>query len=68
LWAALNIEPFLLAKDSANQPTAFELDLIDGGVRYVYGFSATQEKIIDEWLYQYTNILTVFVKKSNLFR
>jgi hypothetical protein len=27
--------------------------LIDGGVRYVYGFSATQEKIIDEWLYQY---------------
>jgi AAA15 family ATPase/GTPase len=48
-----NIEPFLLAKDSANQPTAFELDLIDGGVRYVYGFSATQEKIIDEWLYQY---------------
>jgi AAA15 family ATPase/GTPase len=25
-----NIEPFLLAKDSANQPTAFELDLIDG--------------------------------------
>jgi hypothetical protein len=24
-----------------------------GGVRYVYGFSATQEKIIDEWLYQY---------------
>jgi hypothetical protein len=34
-------------------PTAFELDLIDGGVRYVYGFSATQEKIIDEWLYQY---------------
>jgi hypothetical protein len=31
----------------------FELDLIDGRVRYVYGFSATQEKIIDEWLYQY---------------
>jgi Uri superfamily endonuclease len=25
-----NIEPFLLAKDSVNQPTAFELDLIDG--------------------------------------
>jgi hypothetical protein len=31
-----SIEPFLLAKDSVNQPTAFELDLIDGGVRYVY--------------------------------
>ncbi|CAC9431170.1 hypothetical protein BPUTSESOX_436 [uncultured Gammaproteobacteria bacterium] len=47
------IEPFLLAKESVNQPTEFELDLIDEGVRYVYGFSATQDKIIDEWLYQY---------------
>ncbi|CAC9617152.1 hypothetical protein [uncultured Gammaproteobacteria bacterium] len=48
-----NIEPFLLSKESASQPTEFELDLIDDGVRYVYGFSATQEKIVDEWLYQY---------------
>ncbi|SGZ97625.1 FIG00486859: hypothetical protein [Bathymodiolus thermophilus thioautotrophic gill symbiont] len=48
-----NIEPFLLSKESVNQPTEFELDLIDDGIRYVYGFSATQEKIIDEWLYQY---------------
>jgi len=48
-----NIEPFLLSKESANQPTEFELDLIDDGIRYVYGFSATQEKIIGEWLYQY---------------
>ncbi|CAC9610717.1 hypothetical protein [uncultured Gammaproteobacteria bacterium] len=48
-----NIKPFLLSKESANQPTEFELDLIDDGIRYVYGFSATQEKIIDEWLYQY---------------
>ncbi len=48
-----NIEPFLLAKESKNQPTEFELDLIDNGVRYVYGFSATEDKIIDEWLYQY---------------
>lgn len=48
-----DIDPFLLAKKSANQPTEFELDLINDGIRYVYGFSATQEKIIDEWLYQY---------------
>ena len=48
-----NIESFLLAKESKNQPTEFELDLIDNGVRYVYGFSATEDKIIDEWLYQY---------------
>ena len=48
-----SIEPFLLAKESKNQPTEFELDLIDSGVRYVYGFSATKNKVIDEWLYQY---------------
>lgn len=48
-----NIEPFLLAKESVSQPTEFELDLVNDEVRYVYGFSATQDKIIDEWLYQY---------------
>jgi len=48
-----NIEPFLLARENVNQPTEFELDLIDSGVRYVYGFSATKNKVVDEWLYQY---------------
>ena len=49
----LGIEPFLLSTETQNQPTEFELDFIDNGVRFVYGFSATKEKIIDEWLYQY---------------
>lgn len=48
-----NIDPFLLSKKSATQPTEFELDFINDGIRYVYGFSVTKEKIIDEWLYQY---------------
>ena len=49
----LGIEPFLLSTETQNQPTEFELDFIDNGVRFVYGFSTTKEKIIDEWLYQY---------------
>ncbi|MBA5249957.1 MAG: ATP-binding protein [Gammaproteobacteria bacterium] len=49
--SSLNIEPFAF---STNGISEFELDFInDKGVRFVYGFSATQEKFIDEWLYQY---------------
>ena len=48
------ITPFLLDGNSKNIPTEFEIDFVDdNGVRFVYGFSATTEKIIDEWLYQY---------------
>ena len=47
----LSVEPFAF---STNDISEFELDFInDKGVRFVYGFSATQEKFIDEWLYQY---------------
>ncbi|SMN11957.1 hypothetical protein SPBRAN_156 [uncultured Candidatus Thioglobus sp.] len=49
----LGIELFSFSQENVKQPTEFELDFIDDGVRFVYGFSATQEKIIDEWLYQY---------------
>ncbi len=39
---------------TSNGVSEFEIDFInDKGVRFVYGFSATQEKFIDEWLYQY---------------
>ncbi len=48
-----NIQRFLLSKGTHNQPTEFELDFIDNDVRFVYGFSATREKILDEWLHQY---------------
>ncbi|MBE8190521.1 MAG: ATP-binding protein [Candidatus Thioglobus sp.] len=49
------VEPFLLAKKNASQPTEFELDFVENKVRFVYGFSSTRGKIIDEWLYQYPN-------------
>ncbi|SMN00516.1 hypothetical protein SPONN_1747 [uncultured Candidatus Thioglobus sp.] len=49
-----NIESFLLSESSIKKPTEFEIDFVNiVGVRFVYGFSTTQEKIIDEWLYQY---------------
>jgi AAA15 family ATPase/GTPase len=37
-----------------NKIVEFEVDFVNQkGVRFAYGFSATSEKIIDEWLYQY---------------
>jgi len=48
-----SVEPFLLSTENKSLPTEFEIDFIGDGVRYVYGFSAIKNKIIDEWLYQY---------------
>jgi len=49
----LPLVPFKLDKDSTVQPTEFEIAFIVGGVRYQYGFSATEDKIFEEWLFAY---------------
>ncbi len=46
------MELFAFGQDS--DVAEFEIDFVNNqGVRFVYGFSATSEKIVDEWLYQY---------------
>jgi len=47
------ITPFLLDETSRNKPSEFEVTFVNQGVRYQYGFSATQERIIEEWLLAY---------------
>jgi AAA15 family ATPase/GTPase len=49
----LPIKPFLLDSTSVHEATAFEVNFISNGVRYQYGFSATQERIVEEWLIAY---------------
>ena len=49
--AELPVVPFLLNAEHGNQPTQFEVACIVAGVRYQYGFSATQDLVVDEWLY-----------------
>ena len=56
------ITPFMLDKVSPTKPTAFEFIFFSNGVRYLYGFSATKEKIVDEYLYVYGS-----AKKSMVF-
>ena len=36
-------------------PSEFEIKFITNGIRYVYGFMATKNKVIEEYLYYYPN-------------
>ena len=47
------IIPFLFDRDLPGKPSAFEFIFFADGIQYIYGFSATQEKIVDEYLYAY---------------
>lgn len=49
----LAIASFRLSSDFVNEPTEFEATFIVEGVRYQYGFSATQQRIEQEWLYAF---------------
>ncbi|MCX6378220.1 MAG: ATP-binding protein [Armatimonadetes bacterium] len=43
--------PFKLRSDTAHQPSSFEVVLLLNGIQYRYGFSATTERVFDEWLW-----------------
>jgi len=49
----ISVTPFRLDPATRNKPSEFEVDFIAGGVRYQYGFSSTQERIVEEWLLAY---------------
>jgi len=47
------VQPFRLDTKSSNQPTEFEVTFILDKVRYQYGFSMTQQRVITEHLLVY---------------
>lgn len=49
------IVPFRLSKQWRNRPSRFEVDVVYEGNRYVYGFAATQDRVHEEWLYEFPN-------------
>ena len=44
-------EPFKLDQNCIADPSEFEITFESNGVRYLYGITATPERIIDEYLY-----------------
>ena len=59
--------PFAFDQTSINKPTFFEFVFIYNGLKYVYGFSATKQKIITEYLYVYktSKPTTIFERDEN---
>lgn len=52
----LPVIPFKLDSESKNKPTSFEFTFIaSDDKKYIYGFSATAEKIVEEYLYCYNS-------------
>ena len=49
--AKIPVKPFLLNDYSKDEPTFFEFAYVLDNVKYIYGFSATKEKIFSEYLY-----------------
>ncbi len=50
---ALPVVPFKLHHETRQAPSKFQVTFIVGDIRYRYGFSATLERIIEEWLYAF---------------
>jgi len=47
----LNISPFRFDSKTANQPSEFEITLIEDNIRYQYGFEVNTTRVIREWLF-----------------
>jgi uncharacterized protein len=45
------VQPFLLSTETESQPSFFELVFLIEGQKYRYGFEATPERVVAEWLY-----------------
>ncbi|HYW20302.1 MAG TPA: ATP-binding protein [Nodularia sp. (in: cyanobacteria)] len=51
----IGVEIFGLSTETQNQPSFFEIVFLLDGKRYRYGFEATPERIISEWLFYVPN-------------
>jgi hypothetical protein len=49
----LLFDNFSFDKTSGQEPSEFEITFIKDNVRYQYGFTVTQDRILEEWLFAY---------------
>jgi AAA15 family ATPase/GTPase len=47
---SLDVTPFLLDEQTSSEASEFEATFVAEGVRYQYGFSATSQRVTEEWL------------------
>lgn len=60
----IGVEPFLLSTETEGQPSEFEIVFLLDNIQYRYGFAATTEQVVSEWLYQLGSVreATLFVR------
>jgi uncharacterized protein len=63
----INIQPFLLSDESEKESTEFEIIFLHNSILYRYGFEATNEKILSEWLFYKpkTKEVELFYREEN---
>lgn len=49
----IEVQPFRLTKQSRLEDSEFEIQFIEDGIRYQYGFSLNEKRITQEWLIAY---------------
>lgn len=51
--AGLPFMPFALDAHSKERPSSYSADIVIDDIRYEYGFSTLDQKVVTEWLYSY---------------
>lgn len=65
--AKINVERFMLDEKSKKDVASFEFIFMENGVKYVYGFSINDERIVEEYLLAYYSkkATTIFDRDVN---
>jgi len=49
----LEVTPYLFSQETQKSPSEFSISFIVQNIRYQYGFIATKEQVLEEWLFAY---------------
>lgn len=65
----IDVQPFRLSTETENEPSEFEIIFFYKNALYRYGFEATTDKIVSEWLYHKpkTKEVELFYREGNTF-
>ena len=66
---SIGVQPFRLSSETEKEPSEFEVIFLFNNTVFRYGFEATQQKIISEWLYYKpkTKEVELFYRDGNNF-
>jgi AAA15 family ATPase/GTPase len=66
----VDVDPFRLSSETENEPSEFEVVFLYENVLYRYGFEATMERILAEWLYSKpkTKEVELFYREGGEFK